>query len=301
MRYSLLSRFQGGLVGSQIGEILANYYQGRGESLSPWSQMGIFTTEQLIRSGKLTDKDWERIEKRREGFQDLKDSASSSQTALASLPLAVFFHESHHLLTEKLRQAADLWQHPADPWEDVLLWGYAIALALKEKLEPQRFIAQLLADLATPRTPLVQQLEQVQGFLARGTGLEQVVAQLSRQYPPSRTAIALAFYCFGHAPEDFRLCVTRAARCGCQPEITAALTGALAGVHNSLSGIPARWRLASFRHPRANNCYQKAKSLFAVWSGVYDLNQAELPLSAAIASAGAIQPRPSLQIISQKE
>ncbi len=307
MRYSLLSRFQGGLLGSILGELWSSNFLRQdwrslpNQKLSPWSEIGICTAESLIRSGKLDPSDWQHIPHCQEVFLDLKNTASSSEAALAILPIALFFHESPSLLREKLEQAAAIWQHSREGSENILVWGYAIALALKEKLDPSQFIAQILDHLGIVETSIGQQLVKVQTFLARGTGLEQVVAQLSRQGKPSQTAIALALYCFGYTPEDFRLCVTRAARTGYQPRRTAALTGALAGVYNSFSGIPACWRLASQRHQIGKETYQRAKRLFAVWSGVYEPDSIDLPQSAAVASPLIIQPRSSLKMISQKE
>ncbi|MGK7877829.1 MAG: ADP-ribosylglycohydrolase family protein [Xenococcaceae cyanobacterium] len=299
MRYSLLSRFQGGLLGSIIGETLVSNYPGQDEKLSNWSKIGISATESLIGSGKIDRTDWQQICHRQKVFEDFKNTANSTEVALATLPVAIFFHESPSLLREQLQHLREIWQHSAEASEDVLIWWYAIALALREKLHASQFITQILDHLEQRSTSLVQQLEQVQTFLAQGTPLEQVVPQLSRQGKPSQTAIALAFYCFGYTPEDFRLCVTRAAQGGCQPQITAALTGALAGVYNSFCGIPVCWRLASQEHRLYRDSYQRAKRLFAVWSGVCEPGISHLPESAAVASPGVIQPRTSLKIISQ--
>ena len=300
MRYSLLSRFYGGLLGNIIGELLSSNCQGKEREISPWSEIVIQTTDTLIKTGNLVQNDWQRIKQNQKNFP-LNRSANSSEAALATLPIALFFHENFNLLQEGLRQARIIWQDQTEVLEDVLLWGYAIALALREKLEAKNIITQIITYPKISQTPLLNKLEQVRSFLERGIGLEQFVTQMSSQCSPSQMPIVLALYCFGYSPEDFYLCVTRAIRGGYQPQITAALTGALAGVYNSYSGIPLNWRIALRKNPLTSSMKQKAKYLFNVWSGVYQPDNIELPNSVAIASPMVIQPRPSLKIISQKE
>ena len=276
MRYSLLSRFQGGSLGSLICETRATQHQK-----SVWSQIAIETTEKLIQSGQLTSADWQQLSQNR-----MSRTATSSETALATLPVILFFHESPSLLVEQLQQAA-VWLHPSASRTELFIWGAAIALALRERLQPAQFVSQLL-HLGTVESPLVQQLEEIKGFIAHGIGL----SQIGSRYSP----LLKAFYYFGFTPEDFRLSVERAAHSDEAP-LTTALTGALAGVYNSLSGIPIEWRLGD-RHPAISHSLQQSQRLFNMWSGAYAPET--IPSTAAIASVLVMQKRSSLKILSQE-
>ena len=298
MRYSLLSRFQGGLLGSLIGEIANG-----GEPISIWSKIGVQATESLIHSGQVAPGTWQQLSKLiedevntssvlQQGSVPPIKTASSSEAALATLSMAIFFHESPSLWQETIKKT-NLGQGFAQANNDLLIWGYAVSLILREK--SAQLIPQLLSLISTPYGTLVQQLEQVQFLLDQGSGLEEAVHQLTRYAQPS-CSIALALYCFSSTPEDFRLCVKRAINSGYHPQITSALTGALAGMYNGLGGIPPGWRRLP---PMWKECDRQATRLFSAWSGVYEPDR-DVPATAAIASPLTIQKR-SLRIISQEE
>ncbi len=318
MRYSLLNRFRGALLGSFIGEILGSSNGGSERSFSKamltppnlgdtqptqtildWSQIADCGTESLISCGKLDLEDWVcRVNINQPSLALLKTTASNSEAAVAMLPVALFFHDDEVKLQQQLIQSVALWQKESETSEGVLAVAYAIALALTERLDHARLIPRILAYLEKSQTPLVQQLEQVQTLLEQGAGLDTTVAQLCRERSRSgelsslsSTLIALAFYCFLSTPEDFRLSVTRAARTGYQPQTTATLTGILSGVYNSILGIPVGWHLAANRISGGVQRMQQADRLLAVWSGVYDVSAAKPRPLAAIAAPRVIQPR----------
>lgn len=301
MRYSLLSRFRGALLGSFIGEMLfSEIYQkhvfgsakwGRlpargsqdGSRLSDWSQIATSSTESLIRCGGLDLEDLLlECGTSQPSLLSLKNTADSSQLAVATLPIALFFHEDLVKLRQQLLKKSAVWQRDSQESEGALAVAYAIALALTEKLDFAQLIPQTLAYLGASQTPLGLQLGQVQMLLEQGAGLERVLTEMrcyfqQRQEPrlSSEISIALAFYCFLSTPEDFRLCVIRATRTGYQPQITAALTGALSGAYNSIMGIPVVWRLATDQLGTGLEKLDLADRLLAVWSGVYDVSTQE--------------------------
>ncbi|MBW4542975.1 MAG: ADP-ribosylglycohydrolase family protein [Symplocastrum torsivum CPER-KK1] len=317
MRYSLLNRFRGALLGSFVGKTLASgggkdqfinesrftLPHSRETQPSPtppdWSEIAMCGTKSLIHCGKLDLDDWVRYcEMTQPSLLLLQSTASSSEAAVATLPVALFFHEDEAKLRQQLLQAATVWRHDSQTSEEVLVVAFAIALALTEKLNPATLIPRILNYLNPSQTPLVQQLEQVQTLLEKGAGLDTTLTQLRCHAPKSQgelkrscLSIALALYCFLHTPEDFRLCVTRAIRTGYQPQLTATLTGTLAGVYNSIIGIPVGWQLASQQIPMGVQWMQLAERLFAVWSGIYDVSVAEQFPSVAIAAPRVIQPR----------
>jgi hypothetical protein len=317
MQYSLLNRFRGALLGSFVGKNLASS-GGKGQfldesrfsvphsrdthpspALSDWSEIAMCGTKSLIRCGRLDLEDWVCCcEVTQPSLLLLQSTASSSEAALATLPVALFFHEDEVKLRKQLLQAAAVWLSDSQVSEEVLVVAFAIALALTEKLNPRTLIPRILNYLNPSQTPLVQQLEQVQALLEKGAGLDTTLTQLRRYAPKSQgelkrssLSIALAFYCFLYTPEDFRLCLIRAIRTEYQPQLTATLTGTLAGVYNSIIGIPVNWQLASERIPLGVQWMQLADRLFAVWSGIYDVSVAEQFPSVAIAAPRVIQPR----------
>jgi ADP-ribosylglycohydrolase len=317
MRYSLLSRFRGALLGSFVGEILASggdFRQVSGkatltppqseeaqpsQALSDWSQIASCGTESIIRCGRFDPEDWVlHAGMTQPSFLLLKNTASSSETAVATLPMALFFHDDEVKLRQQLLKASTIWQHDSEAFEEVLAVAFAIALALTEKLDCATLIPRILTFVGTSQAPVVQQLERVQTLLEQGAGLDATVIQLRQDSqrigaPLARscTSIALAFYCFLDTPEDFRLCVSRALRTGYQPQITAALTGALAGVYNSVIGIPAGWRLAANRINIGVQTLQLADRLLSVWSGIYDVSAVDRCPMVAVAAPRVIQPR----------
>ncbi|MBR8828307.1 MAG: ADP-ribosylglycohydrolase family protein [Gomphosphaeria aponina SAG 52.96 = DSM 107014] len=287
MQNSLLSRFHGGIVGSIIAT--------SGKKDGPMSQGGLLGSHflSLISAGKLDGGEWVNLIP--DEMQHWQKTLSSSETALATVPIAIFFHENSVLLTEMLAKAAAIWLGPTELGEDVIIWGKAIASALQGK---SNFMTQLIADLATFSTPLREQLELVENLLVSQTGLEQARSILRSSKKESQTEIALALYCFGYTPENFGLAVLRALNTKRESMIVAALTGAIAGFYNGYSGIPVSWRLPSSTNSAQS--YQMTKKLFALWSGVYFPETTELPPTIACSSPGVIQKRACLKIISQK-
>lgn len=316
MRYSLLSRFQGALIGSLVGEMLVhagcqNQLLGGVSLTSPkleasqtlqqfsvWSQLATCGTESLIRCGRLNLEDWWlRLEKTPSSL-GLNSAASMSESAVATLPIALFFHEDEVKLRQQLLTCQDLWQPQSEVLEGVLAIAYAISLALTEQLDCATLISRIQLYVGTSQSPLMRQLEQVQMLLEQGSGLETTLTHLRREAqirgePLGRahTCIPLALYCFLSTPEDFRLAVSRATRTGYQPHLTTALTGALAGAYNSIIGIPVSWRLTANRISQGTQRLSLAKRLIEVWAGVYDVSVLTQEQPLTVAAPRVIQPR----------
>lgn len=307
MQYSLLSRFQGGLLGSLLGETLARHALKSETTnvldlkLSPWSEIGIELSDRLIESGYLSTSDWEQIYQRHQNCLGAKITPNSGEIALAVLPLLFFFHEDSGLLNEQLQPLCNIWQLPPELIEDICIIGYTIALALREQIDSKRVFAQILARYQGRKTLLIQQLEQFQTFLVQKTSLAEVIFEKTRQDSLKRAGIAMALYSFSYVPEDLQLSLMRATKMEKQTTTIAALTGAIAGAYNSWNGIPLSWRVAIQRHPIGRRQTRQSMKVFALWSGAYQSDPTDLLQSMAIASPLVIQPRLSLKIISQGE
>lgn len=299
MRYSLVSRFRGTLVGAALGETFGFHSTKQPRQPTSGGKMAVTGAQSLIYLGIFDLEDWRKrlIAQFSEG--DLMNTVSGG-AIMATLPLVLFSHEYKAKLRQNLQQLVSIWQ--SDPvggaplLDGALAVGYAIAQCLREKLNPATLIPKTLAFVQDSQTPLVQHLAQVQTLLEQGAGLEMALTQLCRDAHPHSTPIALAFYCFLSTLEDFRLSVTRAARTGYQPQITCYLAGALSGAYNSSAGIPVGWRVAlnqpSWGKTQATQLVQLADQLLAVWSGVYETcTTPQIPQGSAVASPRVIQPR----------
>lgn len=306
MKYSLLNRFRGVLLGSVLGEIKGSPYLDQkrlelspvrlGEKKAtnievdiqlPENYLAVSCAQSLIRCGRL---DLEDLVRDNSYLPPANMSVSCSEAAIATLPVTLFFHENEVTLQQRLTMAASILMRDGDNTLGVLAVGYAIAQALTEKLHPISLIPQILTYLDDAQTPFTQQLSIVQTQLAQGASLEKVVNQLCHDGSHSTTPIALALYCFLSTPQDFRLSLLRALRTNYHPQTTAALTGALSGAYNSLLGIPLGWRIA-WNCNHKLEVIQLAERLLAVWSGVYDLSTNYDCDQVAIAAPRVIQPR----------
>jgi hypothetical protein len=290
LQYSLLSRFHGCIIGSFLAEERLNSQQSFKNDVAN-------LTTCLLKSAIATE-DW----KQNYSFSlNKKGSKLSSGEAIAVLlPVFVLFHDDFRVLEQQLKDFASLWAIDRETVEEMLTWGYALALAFREKLNGESAIEQLLASQFKIPISLKQQLEQAEICRHKRLSLKQSISQIARSDNLASNAIALALYCFASTPEDFYLAIMRAARVAkLAPEI-AYLTGAIAGAYNSYSGIPLRWRV-NVRQPSSISTLEQITELFAVWSGAYRLTNLTALQEAAIASASVIQSRSTLKIISQQE
>ncbi|MEG4408840.1 ADP-ribosylglycohydrolase family protein [Microcoleus sp. MON2_D5] len=379
MRHSLLSKFQGTILGAVLGDSIGLQYQRQlvgippqtedlqpilqltkhqqltvsratlalnsvnskipsGKDSSESGRLAVACAQSLIRCRGLDLKDWrdtweafaksEIYHPRNSEFQTL---LNPGEAAVAALPSAMFFHENKAKLREKIMLAIEVWHTENPPeWETAILAvAYTIARALKERLDPATAIEQTLAYLKTDNA-LTELLLQVQILLEKGADLETATTHLCKSAtalrerqdegekklqtesinPGNFIPITLAFYCFLNTPEDLRLSVVRAARCGIAGQLTCALTGALSGAYNGVAAIPVEWRQVSSADVKSQQLadgretslwgsgsdakiVELANNLFAVWAGVYrpDAGLDSAALARAVAAPYVIRPR----------
>ncbi|ACK73088.1 conserved hypothetical protein [Gloeothece citriformis PCC 7424] len=304
MKVSLLSRFQGGLLGAWIGASSVEQnpkFTQADEQLLPWIKLGIEITEGIINSGQILDNHGLEIFEQYKNKQGLKNPISSGMIAISTLPLALFFHDSPHHFKQYLYSLNDGGKLSQETLEEVIIWQDALSLILREKVDSSPLIPQLLKRHSQGKTALLQQLEQMQLFLEQKIPLHQVLVQLSRRHQLQPHEIALACYCFSYSPQEFSVCIKRAKTLDYQPFLTATLTGILVGVYNGISGIPIAWRGELWDVRISQNIYRQATNLLAVWSGVDQPSSLQPLQQSAIASPLIIQPRPTVKMISQTE
>jgi hypothetical protein len=310
MRYCVLNRFKGAWLGSILGEALANHqyksdrikiiqYQPQ-QWLSPRNTMA----EALIEHKGLAAESILNIDR-----NQLKNCGHSDRASLLLLPLIIFCADNIRLFKDIVTHDNLYLLKSAEAMEDVLIWGYAISLALKEKLggkdlDASSLIEQVLMGVGVNNTSLIKKLEIVQKAWRCGSSFNELSEKLSSFGDRSQTAIALSFYCFASTPEDFAIAVKRAANTRNVALTTAALTGALSGAYNSLTGIPLYWNIFGNENQVYREVMTTAKELFDTWSGIYAPQNHHISddsVFSAVASPLIIQTRSSLKIISQTE
>lgn len=303
-------QFQGAFLGIVLGSRLGRL-QSRSGALSPdssphWGELIPRLTQNLIEHPGLNLSDYWTIAAPGEGKpqpepwppQSTRPQPqqfnSGSEAAVGAFPLALFFHDNFNALQQL---GANQPEQVAPVWDGVLVMAMAIAQILTQNSELDQLIPNLLQQLPTA-SALTAKLEQVQTLLRQKASLETAVRQLTQTPRPQQraladfdpqnwTALALGFYGFLSTPEDYSVTVLRSLQTRYQPEITAAISGALSGAYQGLIAIPVKWRLElqdhsilpsnhpeiennpAKLHPTQGELLQLAQNLFALWSGVY--------------------------------
>ncbi|WP_026734139.1 ADP-ribosylglycohydrolase family protein [Fischerella sp. PCC 9605] len=285
MRYSLVSRARGSILGALLGECLAcgGVETLHATSLHEWKKMVIVGTESLIELGRFDVNDW--IKRQQQAGIILEGGTHfSSQVILGALPIALFSHENTIKLRQSLLRMVEICQQDNPILQDwMLAIGYTIAQSLTEKLTPVTLIPQIIAFLGDTPTQVPQILLKLNNFLEKQVGLETTQAEFSREEKLSKV-MAMAFYCFLGTLEDFRLSVGRATQVKSHSVLISAFTGTLSGAYNGVAGIPVSWRFllsktqsARWQLTNFSRMLKLADALVATWSGVYDpgLHQSE--------------------------
>jgi ADP-ribosylglycohydrolase len=331
MQHSLRHRFRGALLGAALGETLGINCADRLVTQTPLSWINVHSwgfqvpASASVLWGKLASVQLGKLLPSEASLSALPNDAltpevshlSSSDRvetaglAIASLPIALFYHEDWQQLQHHLAQT--LSAKPLTPAQTspsvlaaALVVNYGVALALRERLHPANLLPRLTVDLdLQDRAPLLfQQLNQVQQWLSNGTELSTIQSMLKdgRIDRSSDTApIALALYGFLGTPTNFRLSLLRTAQLQCQPQTACSIVGALSGAYNSLSGLPWPWRkrLQSIdRSPvwvwgatSEADLLKQADLLWAAWSGAYNPTEWLSQATRVTASPHVIRPR----------
>jgi ADP-ribosylglycohydrolase len=284
MRYSVVNRFRGALLGAFLGESLASGDETQSQNVEAgnfaclhWGKIFVSVAESLIELGRFDLDDWLQRQQRESPKLDAYKGVSLNMI-LGTLPITLFFHDNTIKLRQNLLHAVKICHDDPVVRDGTLAVSYALAHSLTEKLNPVTLIPQTISFLGETTTSLPQNLSKVNVLLELGASLERVQAELSREEKLSN-AVAMAFYCFLSTLEDYRLSVLRATRNGIYPKATSAITGALSGSYNSTTGIPVNWlclqkqaNSAAWKPSNFSEVIKLADALMYVWSGVYDLS-----------------------------
>ena len=287
MRYTLLNRFQGALLGAAIGEILGTHcgdrfihqatldrtnsadrsvwltvpdwgFQsapvGMGQSGAGWGSLAIKQLRHLLQP-------YSPIQLDSPPQLDLLPNSEPSGLAIATLPIALFYHENPDLMQAQIRQALAHWQIGAEPAIGVLLVGYTLSLILREQFSPATLIDDFIRYVDLPQAPLIASLNSLQLDLALP--------------PATESPVLLALAAFLKTPESYRLSLLQAAQAQVQPAVVCAIVGALSGAYNGKAGLPLDWYSALQR--RCSPAFASATSASATSASAKVFSGAELP------------------------
>ncbi|MEO1374048.1 MAG: ADP-ribosylglycohydrolase family protein [Cyanobacteria bacterium J06635_10] len=266
MRYSLKSRVRGTLLGGLLGQSLA---ATETEESYDWSSGIVQNIESLIEKGRFDLEEWNNPE--------VSCNLMLAKVILATLPIALFFHENKIKLRENLLLAIKNNNHP-DIRDGVLAVCYLIAQSLNEKINPNTLVAEITSFIGETTTDLPTKLQQVNNLIAENVGLEELQNCLGKENNTSNT-IAVAFYSFVNTKEDFRLTCLQAIQNKQDSQTCGVIAGAISGAYNSMTGIPITWhlgldeaKLAQWGFTSFSQMVKLADALVAVWSGAYHMS-----------------------------
>ncbi|MEH2183174.1 ADP-ribosylglycohydrolase family protein [Nostoc sp.] len=285
MRYSPISRFKGTLLGAFLGGNLVSGGKVQFESYLDLGRMAVLGIESLIALNRLDLDDW--IKRQQEESPHLVATDDISiKIIIATLPVALFFHENPIKLRQNLLHVLKIWEDDPVIRDGTLAVGYAIALALTEKLHPLTLIPQIISFIGETPTSIPKKLLRVQNLLEQGAGLSTTQAEFAKEEKLSNT-IAMAFYCFLSTLEDFRLTLLQATHNDnsqvqnatlLSSQATGAIAGALSGAYNGTGGIPVNWQVLLLQRnspvwglTSLSQMLELSDTFVAVWSGVYNL------------------------------
>jgi ADP-ribosylglycohydrolase len=285
MHCSLLNRFQGMLLGANLGLVLAQSAQ-----LYPhwWLWYSLSAELDLLPLLPLVQH-WSEVLIR--GDSELLalsvQPSDLSVTAFGlTLPLGLYYHDQPTQLEQQIQvtlaaiSATEL--EPA-----AVAVNQAIAAILQERSQPAELIPDLLAT-GQPPSSFSQCLLQMQHLQAEYQGLDQAIAAVA-DTEPVVAAVGLGFYTYLSTPTDVRLTLLRAIQTSPQAELTALIAGALAGAEQGWTEIPIGWRLPTQpEYPQA--ILSLAERLLAAWSGCDPARYAGLD-TLAVSAPGVMRPR----------
>jgi hypothetical protein len=277
MRYSLVNRFRGTLIGAVVGEDLANKNIPQSINSDLWRKMINSGAETFISQGKFDVDDW--TQHCLEVYTKFQETGNHTPSIiLAAIPVVLFFHDNPAQLRKNLLNFSNIWQKSEVLKDGTLALGYAISQSLTEKINPNTVISQIISFIGDVNSQLSQDLNKVDLLLKQDTRLDKSQIGLLKQNKDSQS-IALAFYYFLSIIEDFPLAILQANNKSNNISSISAITGALSGAYNSIQSIPTYWQL-KFSSVRAKEAtlssypimLELADTILADWSGVYSLS-----------------------------
>ncbi|MEO1144791.1 MAG: hypothetical protein AAFY26_04215 [Cyanobacteria bacterium J06638_22] len=288
MQYSMSARFQGAMLGAVAG---AYWRQGR---LSFHPEIAaieegagnfggverVLSTANALSQHLIThdtrDIPWH--------LWDLPSGSvgdRSTQIALLTLPLALYYHDNAARFHDCLQETVQAWGIPLEAIYPATVLREILAIAFRDPLKTSQLTQPILSALH-PNNAAVAFPEAHWRWLDAALSQRQSLAiacSTLPSIPHTSTSLAIALLVFLTSPTDGAQALARAATAS-SSALTAALVGILAGCYNSIATFPDGCRGGGDRSAsspvepsQSSNVHeswlQLADRLLARWAGVY--------------------------------
>ncbi len=157
-------------------------------------------------------------------------------------PCALFHHRDREALERLVETCAVVTHSHPLGIAGAILQARQVALALsrrEEPLDPLPFVVELRST--TNSIEFRHKLRAVEECLERRAPARVIRDRLGAN-ATALGSVPTALYCFLSQTESFEAAVVLAISLGGETDSIGAMTGAIAGAHHGLSGIPSRWR-----------------------------------------------------------
>ncbi len=163
--------------------------------------------------------------------------AAGNGVAMRIAPVGLLNAWTPERLREDVEKAGVITHRNPEAIKGGLAVAYAVA-RLASGAGPEGLLEEVCEFVGPSR--VAENLRKAGELLKRGIEPEQALEILGTGGYVVET-VASAFYCFLRTPEDFAASVVTAVMGGYDTDTTAAVTGALSGAFNGISGMPGRW------------------------------------------------------------
>ena len=309
MGYSLLNRFRGVWLGSIIARELTTQQQQikisqpnvnrANETLQQWFSSSEREIDLTIQ------KQWNFLlytlgEKPVTSVadKDLILGGEPSRVILLGLLAIIYYHDDWSSLGNLFAKPEKNDRESAENIDNILVWCCVVRLALRGELANRGLTERVVMRTRLQRESYsIQWLKKVEVSCLEGWSSKQLIKELSSMKDKE---IPLSLFCFFNNPEDFYLTVRQALSMRGQGKNIPALSGALSGAYNGLTGIPGCWRYNCQDRDFYRQVTLKTGEMVEKWCGVISAGDSPI-FSSVITSPKILQPRSSLKIISQQE
>lgn len=264
-QYSLLSRFEGALVGLSAAQQARLSQTNAADALRSTFKNYVLLTgasiESIIHCRSVNLADWRLTTNR---------LISDDQIMVAILPIALYLHEDIPRLQATVVEIGNLYRLDPESIASMQFLVTGIAYLLTERYQASDFIPQILATAVASDTLVYRQMELIHDQVIANPlppNITQLIGAITLAKQSYLMPIAMATYCFLCNSTSLRLATQRAAHIPQQPPLTLALTGMLVGAAQGLNSIPPSWCISDGSVTEL--LIQLSDRLLAVWAGVY--------------------------------
>jgi hypothetical protein len=295
MQQSLLSRFQGALVGlATAPQARSPLAQAKLSSVFPpndslqdtFKSYGLLvgaSVDSIIHCRAINMDDW---------LSTTNRLITDDRLLIAILPIALYLHEDIPRLQATVQEIGDIHDLDADSLASMLFLVTSMAYLMTERCSVTELVPQVLLAIPPGDNLVYQQLQLIhqQVILEHTpTNITQLIGAIAMAKQPYLMPIAMATYCFLCNPTNLRLATQRAVHIPQQSPITLALTGILVGTAQGMTAVPPSWYINDAASTEV--LMQLAARLLATWSGVYPAGTRLPDNYHAIAAPNVIQRR----------